>query len=284
MTTSMQRRTLPEQTIAYLDIPASAASARDGAPLVLLHGGAVDHRMWRPQVASFPDRRVIVPDARGHGESSDARSPYRLGDDVIALLDALGIERAVLAGVSMGGGTAVDVALEHPGRASALVVSGTGTSEPTFTDPWCLDVLRRWQAAESSGDLEAWISVFSEFTAGPRRERGGVDPRVVELVETMARDTVAKHLRLDADGIPIAPMPFTPVTQTWERLGRIDVPVLALCGAVDGTDHRRMGKRLAASVPDGKYEEIPGVAHYPNLERPDLFDASVAEFLASRGV
>ncbi|MBK0331385.1 alpha/beta fold hydrolase [Brachybacterium sp. MASK1Z-5] len=284
MNPTTRRLVLADQTIAHLDIPPSSPETGGRDPLVLLHGGAVDHRMWGPQLGAFPDRRLIVPDARGHGGSSDAEGPYRLADDVVALLDALDIERAVLVGISMGGGTAVDVALEHPGRASALVVSGTGTSEPTFTDPWCLDVFQRWQAAEAAGDLETWIAVFSEFTAGPQRGRSDVDPAVVDLVETMARETVAHHLRVDANGTPIAPIPFSPVTGTWERVGRIEIPVLALCGALDGTDHRAMGERLAASVPEGEYVEIPGVAHYPNLERPDRFDVAVAEFLATRGV
>ncbi len=284
MNAMTQQLALPDQRIAHLDIPPTTAEPGDRDPLVLLHGGAVDHRMWGPQLGSFPERRVIVPDARGHGGSSDAEAPYRLADDVVALLDALDIERAVLAGISMGGGTAVDVALEHPGRASALVVGGTGTSEPTFEDPWCLDALRRWKAAETSRDLETWISVFSEFTAGPQSGRGDVEPSVVELVETMARDTVAHHLRLDAHGTPIAPIPFTPVTRTWERLGRIDVPVLALCGAIDGADHRRMGQRLAASVPDGRYAEIPDAAHYPNLERSQAYDDAVRTFLAQHAV
>lgn len=91
--------------------------------------------MWTPQLDAFPERRIIAPDARGHGGSSDAEGPYRLADDVVVLMDALGLDRAVLAGVSMGGGTAVDVALEHPDRCAALVVTGTGTSEPGFADP-----------------------------------------------------------------------------------------------------------------------------------------------------
>ncbi|PWH05944.1 alpha/beta hydrolase [Brachybacterium endophyticum] len=277
----MHHLELADQTISYLDVPAAqparAAAAPD--PIVLLHGEAVDHRMWGPQLDSFPGRRILVPDARGHGESSDAEAPYRLADDVVALLDALRVPSAVLVGLSMGGGTAVDVALEHPERASALVVSGTGSSEPEFTDPWCLDVFRRWKEAETAGDLDVWISVFTEFTVGPSRTRADVDPGIIELVESMARDTVMHHLRVDDHGIPIPPIPCTPVIDTWKRLHRIDVPVLALCGALDGEDHRRMGRRLADSVGRGRYVEVPASAHYPNLEQPGVFDVEVARFL-----
>lgn len=269
---------LPDQRIAYRETGPSG----DGTPLLLLHGGAVDSRMWGPQLEAFPDRRVLAPDARGHGGSSDAEAPYRLVDDVVALLDALGIRRVVAAGVSMGGGTAVDLALEHPERVAGLVVSGTGTSEPEFTDPWALQAFADWRAAEQGTDPEAWIAVFQRFTVGPHRMRDEVDPAVWEIVDTMARDTLAGHLRLGPDGLPLPPVPPTPVPDTWARLGAITVPVLAISGALDGDDHRAMGERLARSVggPE-RHVEIPGAAHYPNLEVPEAFNEEVRRLLAA---
>lgn len=276
------RLDLSDQTITY-DAARSAGPA-SSLPVVLLHGGVVDRRMWGPQLGAYPDRAVIVPDARGHGGSSDADGPYRLTDDVIALLDALEIDRAVLVGVSMGGGTAVDTALEHPARVAGLVVSGTGTSEAEFTDPWMRSTLADWKAAEVGGDLEGWIDAFMRFTAGPHRRPEDVDPAVWQLVETMARETIADHLRLGSDGAPIPPVPPEPVTQTWQRVGGIQVPVLALSGALDGDDHRRMGRRLADAVPVGRHREVPGSGHYPNLENPGAFDAAVREHLELHGL
>jgi pimeloyl-ACP methyl ester carboxylesterase len=267
---------LPDQRIAYLE-----CGPPDALPLLLLHGGAVDKRSWHPQLTAFPDRRVLAIDARGHGESSDAEEPYRLADDVIALMDALQIARAVPVGVSMGGGTATDLALEHPERVAALVVVGTGTSEPEFTDPWVLQAFADWRAAEQGSDLDAWIDGLQRFTAGPRRTREDVDPAVWELIGTMARDTVTDHLRLGPDGRPVPPLPPTQVTDTWARLPRIEVPVLAVGGEFDSGDHRAMGERLAASVGGpGRYVEIPDAAHYPNLEHPAAFDAEVRELLS----
>jgi len=270
---------LPDQRIAYVrsappDRPASP-------PLLLLHGGAVDKRSWHPQLTSFPEHCVLAIDARGHGESSDAEAPYRLADDVIALMDALDIEQAVPVGVSMGGGTATDLALEHPERVAALVVVGTGTSEPEFTDPWVLRTFADWKAAEQGSDLDAWIQVLQRFTAGPRRTREDVAPAVWELIGTMARDTVTHHLRLGQDGLPLPPLPPTPVTDTWTRLPQIEVPVLAVGGAFDSSDHQELGRRLAASVGGpGRYVEIPDAAHYPNLEHPAAFDAEVRKLLS----
>lgn len=269
---------LDDQRIAFRE----TSPAGDGPPLLLLHGGAVDSRLWGPQLDAFPGRRVIAPDARGHGGSSDAEAPYRLVDDVIALLDALEIEVAVPIGISMGGGTAVDLALEAPERVSAVVCSGTGTSRPQFTDPWALQAFADWRAAEQGTDAEAWIAVFQRFTAGPHRTREDVDPAVWDLMDAMARDTLAQHLRLGPDGLPLPPVPPTPVADPWERLGEITVPVLALSGALDGVDHRAMAERLACSVGGpSRHVEIPGAAHYPNLEAPGAFTAEVRELLGS---
>ena len=267
---------LPAQRIAYVET--GPAEAR---PLVLLHGGAVDKRSWAAQLTAFPDHRVLAVDARGHGESSDAEAPYRLADDVLALLDALEIAQAVPVGLSMGGGTAVDLALEHPERVEALVVAGVGTSEPEFTDPWVLQNLADWSAAVQGGDLEAWLEVLQRFTAGPRRSLDEVDPAVRKLVDTMARDTIAQHLRIGPDGVPLPPVPPTAVEDTWARLPQLTVPVLAIGGEFDGDDHRRMGRCLAASVSGAaRYVEIPGSAHYPNLEHPAAFDAEVRRLLS----
>lgn len=170
---------LTDQRIAYVDAGERSSSA---PPLVLLHGGAVDKRMWHPQLEAFPGRRILVPDARGHGGSSDAEGPYRLVDDVCAFLDALGIEQVVAIGISMGGGTACDLALEHPDRVAGIVVSGTGTSEPQFSDSWAVQAFADWRAAEQGGDLQAWIDVLQRFTAGPRRTLDQVAPDVVELI------------------------------------------------------------------------------------------------------
>lgn len=277
------RLDLTDQTITY-DLAGPAPGTGAAVPLVLLHGGVVDRRMWGPQLGAYPDRTVIAPDARGHGGSSDADDPYRLTDDVIRLLDALEIDRAVLAGVSMGGGTAVDTVLEHPGRVAGLVVSGTGTSEPQFTDPWMLSTLADWDTAQERGDFEGWIGAFMRLGAGPDRTADDIDPDVWQLVETMARETIGGHLRVAPDGTPIPPTPVTPVTRTWERLHTVDVPLLAVSGGADGADHREMCRRLAASVPIGEHREIPGVGHYPNLEDPAAFDQAVREHLERHGL
>ncbi|MGJ9412312.1 alpha/beta fold hydrolase [Aeromicrobium sp. CF4.19] len=280
--TDLQHRRLADHDVTFVDVPSTADEP--GVPLVLLHGGASDHRAWRPQLEAFPERRVIAPDARGHGGSSDASQPYRLADDVVALLDALDVASAVLAGVSMGGGTSVDVALEHPDRCAGIVVSGTGASEPVFTEPWAIQAFADWAAAEAAGDAERWLEVFMRFTHGPHRRPEEVDSEVTALVHRMALETLTEHVRPDEHGAPVPPTRPTPVAQTWERVAGLAVPLLVLNGTLDGDDHLANGRRLVDLVDGAAYVELPGAAHYPNLEQAEAYDATVRTFLGRHGL
>jgi pimeloyl-ACP methyl ester carboxylesterase len=241
-----------------------------GRPIVFLHGGALDHRMWELQTSSFgTTNRVVAVDARGHGESSTADAAYRHCDDLAAVFRALELAPAVIVGLSLGGGTAVDLALEYPDLVSGLVVSGTGTSEPTFTDPWVLDTFAEWAAAEADRDPQRWVDAFLRFLPGPHRTLGDVDPAIVDEVRQMAWDTVHRHA-------VHAFVPPTPVARTWERVPGIEVPLVAVSGALDSPDHIAMSHRLATSAAHGRAVDIPGTAHYPNLEVPGAFDEAVA--------
>lgn len=247
-----------------------------GDPLVLLHGGFLDHHMWDDQIPVFATRyRVIAPDARGHGESANATRPFRHTDDVATLLRHLGAGPAVLAGVSMGAGTATDTALEHPDQVRALVVSGAGTSEPAFTDPWVQKVLGQWTTAMAGGDLDGAIDAFTLFAAGPERSLDDVTPDVVTRIRDMARRTMGKHGPGDRDW-------SVPVQDTWERAAKIAVPVLAVPGSLDSPDHIGMAERLTRLVADGRTILIEGAAHYPNMEQPEAFQRAVMELLNSR--
>ncbi|RJL27128.1 alpha/beta fold hydrolase [Bailinhaonella thermotolerans] len=244
-----------------------------GRPLVLLHGGFLDHGMWDDQIPVFSrEYRVIAPDARGHGRSPNATGPFRPADDVAALLRHLGTGPAVLAGVSMGAAVAVDTALEHPELVSAVVVSGAGTSEPYFTDPWTLKAFAGWHAAMAAGDLDASVEGFMAFAAGPYRAVDDLDPAVASRLRRMARGTMAKHAAGEPDHL-------VPVRDTWERAAGIEVPVLAVHGSADSPDHIEMAERLVATVRDGRSVTIDGAAHHPTVERPDAYNRVLADFL-----
>ncbi|WP_327668281.1 MULTISPECIES: alpha/beta hydrolase [unclassified Streptomyces] len=242
-------------------------------PLVLLHGGFLDHHMWDdqiPQLAS--DRRVIAPDARGHGRSPNATGPFRHTDDLAALLRHLDTGPAVLVGVSMGASIAIDTALEHPELVSGVVTSGAGTSEPYFTDPWTTGIWATWQSAMAAGDVTAAVEAFTTFTSGPHRTLDDLDPHVVDRLRAMTWGTMSKHTAEEPDW-------SVPLKDTWPRAAEITVPVRAINGALDSPDHIGMAERLTSSVVDGRSVSIPDAAHYPNMEHPEAFNRALAEFL-----
>lgn len=243
--------------------------------IVLLHAGYVDRRMWDDQLRHLaPRARVVAPDARAHGQSSTPFEPFRQCDDVAALIRHLDAGPAILIGTSMGAGAAVDTALEWPDLVRALVISGAGTNEPVFEDPWSLSQLARLQRAIDAMDAPAWVAAELDYAAGPARTLDDLDRALVERLRTMHEHFVATHVR---PGI----VPPDHVSGSWERLPGISVPVLGIVGDLDGIDHLRMCERAVGSVPDGRgVARIKDAGHYPNLERPAEWDAIVDDFLS----
>ncbi|MET8244990.1 alpha/beta hydrolase [Streptomyces sp. NPDC005202] len=244
-----------------------------GNPLVLLHSGWADHRVFDDQLPALASRyRVIAPDVRGHGWSANASKPFRWSDDLAALLRHLGVGPVVLVGVCMGAAVATDTALEHPELVRALVVSGAGTSEFEFTDPWTLNRAAEGARLLGAGDVDGWLDAFAQNLAGPHRTVDEVDPDLVRRVREMCAHTLSKHTPDERDWL-------VPVTDTWARLPKIDVPVLAVHGALDASDSVGMAERVVQSAPNGRSVTIEGVGHYPNLEKPEAFNRILEDFL-----
>lgn len=271
-TDRLHRLPVPDGEIAYRD-------DGSGPLVVLLHGGGLDGREWGAVAADLArDHRVVVPDARGHGRSSTPKGPFRFADDIAALVAHLGVGPAVLAGVSMGAASAVDAALERPEAVRAVVVSGAGTGEPTFGDAWSLQVQAETAAAMAAGDPDAWVEVQLQYVAGPGRSVADVDPAIVAEVRTMLSETLHAHV-LPALVAGADPMPFTPVTGTWERLPGLAIPCRAVIGAGDAEDHIAMARRFVAAVPGADEVVVPGAAHYPDLERPAVVAGAVRDLV-----
>lgn len=259
--------------IAYAD------TGKGGPLVVLLHPGYTDHTIWTRELLHLGRRtHVIAPDARSHGRSSDGTQPFRQCDDLAVLLRHLGSEPAVLIGVSMGAGAAVDTAIEYPDLVRALVISGAGTNEPDFEDPWALAILQRAQAAVEAGDPQSWLAAMLDFVPGPARTLADVEPAVVAQIAAMHEAFVRDHVR---------PGMVTPgqVENSWDRLGEIAVPVLGVVGALDARDHHQMCKRAVSSVQNGTgVVSIDGAAHFPNLEQPVQWEGVIDRFLDEVGV
>lgn len=243
-------------------------------PVVLLHAGYVDHRMYERELAHLAQRTTVVaPDARTHGWSSSGTTPFRQCDDIAALIRHLDAGPAVLIGTSMGAGSAVDTALEHPDLVRALVICGAGTNEPTFTDPVAIRHNERVQQAVEAMDAPAWLAATLQWVAGPTRDLAAVDPDVLRLVNEMHQHFISTHIR---PGI----LPPEHVVGSWERLPEIAVPVLGVVGDLDYADHHAMTQRAVVAVQDGRgVVTIQGAGHYPNLEQPQQWERVIDDFL-----
>ncbi len=248
----------------------------DGEPLVLVHAGIADSRMWDEQAPVFArEYRVIRYDMRGFGRSAPAEGAYAHNEDLRGLLDFLGVERASFVGCSMGGATVIEFALENPRMVEALVLVGSALGGFDF-DGGPPEEWDELVAADEAGDLERVSELeIRMWVDGPRRGPDAVDPAVRDLVREM--NLIA--LQNEALEIGEERGPETPAV---DRLGNIRSPVLILVGDHDRPRTLAAAERLEGEIPNARKVVIPGTAHLPNMERPKEFNRLVLEHLARR--
>jgi pimeloyl-ACP methyl ester carboxylesterase len=246
-----------------------------GPPLLLLHAGIADRTMWDDVVPMLKDRfRVIRFDLRGYGETPLPDGPFVYASDAAELLKALGIERAHLVGVSMGGHVALDLAIARPEMVDRLVLVGAGIDgwehDASLAASW-----REEEAAFERGDLDeaAWINVRT-WLDGPARGEGDVPNALRRRVFEMQRAAFDQENPAATGGW------LTPSRR--ERLGDVTAPTLVLVGALDQRDFRRIARFLAAEIPGALFEELSAAAHLPPLERPEAFARTLIGFLGER--
>ncbi len=244
----------------------------DGAPVVLLHAGIADRTMWDDVTPMLAERfRVIACDLRGFGETPLPDGPFVYAADVAAMLEALGIVRSHVVGVSMGGHVALDLALARPELVDRLVLVGAGIDgwehESSLVETWAEE-----EAAFERGDLDevAWINVRT-WLDGPDRAASSVPTALRRRVYEMQRAA------LDLENPEATGGWLTPSRR--EQLGDVAAPTLVLVGDLDQRGFRQIARFLAAEIPGAAFEELHGVAHLPPLERPEAFARTVLGFL-----
>ncbi|MEH1102404.1 alpha/beta fold hydrolase [Micromonospora sp. CPCC 205561] len=249
--------------------------AGGGTPVVLLHAGIADRRMWREQLGPLSARhRVIALDLRGYGDSELPPAPFAHHDDVAGLLDALDIPRAALVGCSFGGAVAVDTALAHPERVTALALLGTAVSGHEWSeeanDLWDSlvgDVDPEDFAQQAAGEVRFWV-------VGPGREPADVDPELLAFAHEMDQRALAAELALSAVDVAELDPPAV------GRLGDLRMPVLVGAGAADVPDISRLADRIAAEAPGAvRLPDVPAAGHLLPLERPTPVNAALLDFL-----
>lgn len=245
----------------------------EGEPLVFVHAGIADMRMWDPQVGAFAERhRVIRYDMQGFGGSPAAVGAYSHHEDLRGLLDVLGVRRASFVGCSVGGKTVIDFALEHPRMVEALVLVGSPVGGFEFD----AEPPEEWEslvAADEARDLERVAELEVRiWVDGPFRGPDLVDPAVRDLVREM--DVIA--LKNEASGSGDA-RPLDPAAAG--RLGEIPAPTLVVVGDLDRPEILAAADLLVKEIPGAAKAVVRGTAHLPNMERPEEFNALVMGFL-----
>lgn len=244
--------------------------AGDGPAVVLLHGGMMDRRMWDPQFRLFADaHRVIRLDLRGAGASTPATGALQPADDVIAILDELGIEKTAVVALSMGGATAIDLALTYPDRVEALVLGEPAVSGYTF-GPAAMQVMMAVSMALQNNDLDGAVDAYMQSEALRfAREQ----PDVRQRLELMIRENLRSLMSM-------MQIRFHE-PQAFERLGDIRVPVLLLSSEYASADAQNIAARLTSDVTGVAAVTIHDSGHMMNLEQPERFNAAVLDFLGN---
>jgi 3-oxoadipate enol-lactonase len=237
-----------------------------GETVLLLHGGLGDSGLWEPVVPFLAERfRTIRTDLRFFGRSTGPAVPWSWQEDVVGVLDELGVERAALVGLSLGGRIAFDVALAHPGRVWAVagVAPGlAGHDDAAYSE----DQRVRYEAAEAEGDLAAAMAVDFEVWAPL-----GADDRIRRLWRATP----------DANPLPDGVEPLAPAgAPAKERLGELAVPALIVTARHDPPGFREIGPLVASAAPGARHVELD-TDHYVTLREPELLAGVLLEFLTT---
>ncbi len=246
-----------------------------GPPVVLIHGHSLDLRMWEAQVPPLVDGgyRVIRYDVRGHGRSEAPASGYTWQNyslDLRDLLDRLDIDAPVhLVGLSMGGGIALQFAVDHPQRVASLVLVDSTVPGFTYSPEYSQAVEALVQTTRSEGPRAALERVWLPHPLfdGIRRF-----PDRFEFVKSIVLAYPAADY-LDETEYP------QPQWQVIDRLSEIRAPTLVLVGEKDLPDFRLIAEILAANISTARQDVIPDAGHIPNLEQPQAFNRALLGFL-----
>jgi len=251
-----------------------AEVAGEGPAVVLVHEGICDSRMWDREMQEWsPEYRLLRVDMRGFGNSALEPGPFAHARDLIEALEAHGIERAALVGVSLGGRVALEVALERPELVRALVLVAPGLPghewSQAMRDAWAEE-----EAAFEAGDLDAAVEAsLRTWVDGPRRSPEDVDPEVRARVGDMQRRAYELAEGSDEDDEELL------VEDLAQRIGEVQAPTLVLVGEEDQPDMHRIAERLEREIPGARRATIADTAHAPSMERPREFDELVLPFL-----
>lgn len=247
---------------------------KEGAPWITFSNSlATDFSMWDEEVDALKDDyRILRYDKRGHGLSEAPEGPYdfdMLIGDVIGLWDELGIEKSHFVGLSIGGMTALGLALAHPNRVSSIVVSNSrADATPEFKEAWD----QRISMAEANGMEGMAEPTVQRWCSKPFLDSGTVK---LERLANMVRATSLTGFK--GCGRAIQGLNYH------SRLGEIKSPTLYIAGKEDGGTPADNMRRMHGDHPGSQFVELSPAGHISVVEQPEAHSKAVREFLASVG-
>lgn len=261
---------MPVISTATISINYELEGPADAPVLMFSNSLGSNLSMWAPQAAAFSERyRVLRYDHRGHGATAAPAGPYRfeqLCEDVVALLDALNIEQVHFAGLSMGGMTALGMAIDHPQRVLSITscncVAGYAADGLKVWDERIAAIRANGLGSVLDGTLQRW---FTQPTIDAR-------PADMAAVREMIMAT-------PVDGY-LACCEALKQLNYLDRLGDIALPTLFIAGTHDIGAPPAAMQDMHERVPGSRYVELDA-AHVSNLERPQAFSAALDEFLSA---
>jgi 3-oxoadipate enol-lactonase len=244
----------------------------EGAPVLLVHGFTNFGLVWAPQLAALvhSGHRAIMPDLAGHGLSGGADGAVdvpALAADMVALLDTLGIERAVICGLSLGGMVAQQLAVDHPARVAGLVIAGSRAAN-----------------AGMAAAVAGWIAELE----GPNGALGRLAKTYPLLLNQAYRDSAAGAATLAAWRLVLARVSGPALARVARGMLQFDVAAalpdvrartLVIAGEQDQLIAPALSQRIAELVPDAAYVEIPGAGHISSVDSAAPFNTALLGFL-----
>ena len=244
-----------------------------GEPVLLLHGLALDQRMWDDQIAQLRERyRVVRVDLLGFGKSSAVRGPYSHAGLLAALIDRLGMGAVHVVGHSMGGRIAAELVQSRPDTARSLTLVCSDIAGLPFKT---LGPLFGKIFETGRHDIGAAKRLFLETEAFQSLRR---NPAAFAHLRRMVDEYsgwLFAHIRENPE--------LRPAPATAEALGDFRLPALVMTGELDAIDFREIADQVVRRVPGARKHEIANAGHLPNLEQPDDFNAKLLEFLGTVG-
>jgi len=270
-----QRSPDPASSAGVLALPGARLAYQvtgSGPAVVLVHGFGLDMRMWDEQIRVLAARyQVISYDCRGFGSSGpfDPAVAYSHAGDLLALLDHLGVGRAVLAGLSFGGRVVLQAALAAPDRVRALVLLDAVLDGVPWDAPSQAAMDHAVEMARTRGLLAgraAWL-------AHPLFAEAGHQPEVADRLAAMVAGYPGQHW--------IGPDPHDrEQSAPIDRLAELVMPALVLVGERDVPGFREMSAVLARRIPGARYHVVAEAGHMVNMERPTPVNEVLTPFLA----